>query len=138
MPVFSLPVRVYWEDTDAGGVVYHARYVAFLERARSEWMREQGYGQELLRREHGLVFAVRAMQLDFLKPARLDDLLQVGVGLQECRRASAVFVQEVRCEGAPLLTARVRVAALDATDFKPRAVPSPLLEELQALQLTSV
>lgn len=135
MPVFSLPVRVYWEDTDAGGVVYHARYVAFLERARSEWMREQGYGQEVLRREHGLVFAVRAMQLDFLKPARLDDLLQVGVGLQECRRASAVFVQEVRCEGTLLLTARVRVAALDATCFKPRAVPSPLLEELQALQL---
>ena len=88
MPVFSLPVRVYWEDTDAGGVVYHARYVAFLERARSEWMREQGYGQELLRREHGLVFAVRAMQLDFLKPARLDDLLQVGVGLQALQLTS--------------------------------------------------
>ncbi|QOW21645.1 tol-pal system-associated acyl-CoA thioesterase [Novilysobacter avium] len=135
MPAFSLPVRVYWEDTDAGGVVYHARYVAFLERARSEWMRDQGYGQELLRHEHGLVFAVRAMEMDFLKPARLDDVLQVGVGLQECRRASAVFVQEVRCEGRLLLTATVRIAALDAGGFRPRAIPSPLLEALQAQQL---
>ncbi len=137
MPAFSLPVRVYWEDTDAGGVVYHARYVAFLERARSEWMREAGYGQELLRSEHGLVFAVRAMQMDFLKPARLDDVLQVGVALQECRRASAVFQQHVHCDGGLLLTAAVRVAALDATGFRPRAIPSPLLEALQVLQVAA-
>jgi acyl-CoA thioester hydrolase len=67
--MFSLPVRIYWEDTDAGGVVYHAQYLAFLERARTEWMRVQGYGQDLLRLDHDLVFAVRAMTLDFLKPA---------------------------------------------------------------------
>ena len=67
--MFSLPVRIYWEDTDAGGVVYHAQYLAFLERARSDWMRAQGHGQERLRVEHGLVFAVRAMTLDFLKDA---------------------------------------------------------------------
>ena len=134
MPAFSLPVRVYWEDTDAGGVVYHARYVAFMERARSEWMRDQGYGQELLRQDHGLVWAVRAMQLDFIKPARLDDLLQIGVGLQQCRGASAVFEQHVHCDGRLLSTAVVRVAALDSTSFRPRAIPSPLLEDLQALQ----
>jgi acyl-CoA thioester hydrolase len=137
MSSFSLPIRIYWEDTDAGGVVYHAQYVAFLERARSEWMREQGYGQELLRREHGLVFAVRAMQVDFLRPARLDDALEVGVVLHECRRASAVFVQEVRCGDVLLLTATVRVAAWDAGNVRPRAIPQPLLDELVALQATT-
>jgi len=130
--MFSHPVRIYWEDTDAGGVVYHAQYLAFLERARSEWMRTQGYGQELLRLEHGLMFAVRAMQLDFLKPARLDDALEVTSALQQCRRASLVFVQEIRRGGERLLTATVRVAAL-GTDFRPTPIPQPLYDELNAL-----
>ncbi|MBU8975500.1 MULTISPECIES: tol-pal system-associated acyl-CoA thioesterase [unclassified Lysobacter] len=131
---FSWPTRVYWEDTDAGGVVYHGRYVAFLERARTEWMRAEGHGQEALRSEHDLVFAVRAMQIDFLKPARLDDALAVEVELVECRRASAVFAQTIRRGGDVLLTAQVRVAALDAAGFRPRGIPSPLLEELKALE----
>lgn len=135
---FSLRTRVYWEDTDAGGVVYHARYLAFLERARSEWLRTLGYGQDALRMEHDLVFAVRAMNLDFLKPARLDDLLQVGVALRECRRASAVFTQAIRRDGELLLTATVRVAALDAQGFRPRAIAQPLLEQLQAHEQTGV
>ncbi|GAB3349032.1 tol-pal system-associated acyl-CoA thioesterase [Lysobacter tyrosinilyticus] len=130
--MFSHPVRIYWEDTDAGGVVYHAQYLAFLERARSEWMRTQGYGQELLRQEHGLMFAVRAMQLDFLKPARLDDALEVTSALQECRRASLVFAQEIRRGEERLLTATVRVAAL-GTDFRPTPIPQPLYDELNAL-----
>ena len=133
-PAFSWPTRVYWEDTDAGGVVYHAQYLAFLERARSEWMRAQGYGQELLRLDHDLVFAVRAMQIDFLRPARLDDALQVGVSLRECRRASAVFAQDVRRGDEVLLTATVRVAALDAAGFRPRPIPQPLLDGLKALE----
>ena len=132
--MFSFPVRVYWEDTDAGGVVYHAQYLAFLERARTEWMRAQGYGQELLRLDHDLVFAVRAMQIDFLRPARLDDALQVGVSLRECRRASAVFAQDVRRGDEVLLTATVRVAALDAAGFRPRPIPQPLLDGLKALE----
>ncbi|MGY0797743.1 tol-pal system-associated acyl-CoA thioesterase [Lysobacter sp. A286] len=136
LPLFSLPIRIYWEDTDAGGVVYHARYVAFLERARTEWLREQGYGQQQLQLEHGLVFAVRAMQVDFHQPARLDDLLQVDASLQQCRRASAVFVQQVRRDGELLLAATVRVAALDTQGFRPRAIPQPLLDELTALQTT--
>ncbi|HEU0306197.1 MAG TPA: tol-pal system-associated acyl-CoA thioesterase [Lysobacter sp.] len=130
--MFSHPVRIYWEDTDAGGVVYHAQYLAFLERARSEWMRAQGYGQELLRREHGLLFAVRAMQLDFLKPARLDDALDVTAVLRECRRASVIFGQEIHRGGERLLTATVRVAAL-GTDFRPTAIPLRLYDELNAL-----
>jgi acyl-CoA thioester hydrolase len=130
--MFSHPVRIYWEDTDAGGVVYHAQYVAFLERARSEWMRARGYGQDLLRREHGLLFAVRAMQLDFLKPARLDDALEVTATLRECRRASVVFAQEIRRGPDRLLTATVRVAAL-GTDFRPMPIPQTLYDELNAL-----
>jgi acyl-CoA thioester hydrolase len=130
--MFSHPVRIYWEDTDAGGVVYHAQYLAFLERARSEWMRTQGYGQELLRQDHGLLFAVRAMQLDFLKPARLDDALAVSAALQECRRASVIFRQEIRRGDELLLTATVRVAAL-GTDFRPTPIPQPLYDEMNAL-----
>lgn len=133
--MFSLPIRVYWEDTDAGGVVYHARYLGFLERARSEWMRTHGYGQELLRAQHDLVFAVRAMQLDFLAPARLDDVVSVSSQLRECRRASAVFQQSIRRGEDLLLTARVRVAALDARGFRPRAIPQPLYDQLKALEL---
>lgn len=132
--MFSHPVRVYWEDTDAGGVVYHAQYVAFLERARTEWLRALGKGQELLRREHDLVFAVRAMQIDFRLPARLDDALDVTVVLRQCRSASLVVAQEVRRDGVLLLDAEVRVAALSAGDFRPRAIPQPLLDELRALE----
>jgi acyl-CoA thioester hydrolase len=131
--MFSHPVRVYWEDTDAGGVVYHAQYLAFLERARSEWMRALGRGQELLRAEHGLVFAVRAMRIDFRAPARLDDLLEVGVVLADCRRASLVLAQAVRRGGELLLEAEVRLAALGAADFRPRPIPAALHDELKRL-----
>ncbi len=125
-PSFSWPTRVYWEDTDAGGVVYHAQYAAFLERARTEWLRAQGLGQERLRAEHDLVFAVRSMQLDFIKPARLDDLLQVRVELQQCRRASVVFDQSIVRGDELLLTAEVRVASLAAAAFRPKPLPGAL------------
>lgn len=131
-PLFSWPTRVYWEDTDAGGVVYHAQYLAFLERARTEWLRAQGYGQELLRRDHDLVFAVRAMRLEFLRPARLDDALAVTAGLRGCRRASVVFHQAVLRGDERLLEAEVRVAALGAGDFRPRAIPEALRRALEA------
>jgi acyl-CoA thioester hydrolase len=134
--IFSWPTRIYWEDTDAGGVVYHARYVAFMERARTEWMRALGYGQERMRQDHGLVFAVRSMQLDFLKPARLDDALSVSAVLLRCRRASLLFAQSVRREGEVLLTAEVRIAALDASDFRPRGMDDALYDVLKALETT--
>ncbi|MEE7547163.1 tol-pal system-associated acyl-CoA thioesterase [Xanthomonas sp. Kuri4-1] len=139
MPVdsrFSWPTRIYWEDTDAGGVVYHARYVAFMERARTEWMRALGYGQERMRREHGLVFAVRSMQLDFLKPARLDDALDVSAVLVTCKRASLVFAQSVRRDDALLLTAQVRIAALGADDFRPRGMDDALYDVLKSFETT--
>ena len=131
---FSWPTRVYWEDTDAGGVVYHAQYLAFMERARTEWLRARGHGQELLRNDHDLVFAVRAMRLDFLRPARLDDLLAVTVELQACKRASVVFAQSVVRGDETLLTAEVRVAALSASGFRPKPLPDALYEELKALE----
>ena len=131
--MFSHPVRVYWEDTDAGGVVYHAQYLAFLERARTEWMRANGHGQEALRVGHDLVFAVRAMQVDFRQPARLDDALSVTVALAECRRASLVLTQAIHRGDELLLDAEVRVAALAAGTFRPRPIPRPLYEKLNAL-----
>jgi len=130
--MFSWPTRVYWEDTDAGGVVYHAQYLAFLERARTEWLRAHGKGQQTLRVDHDLVFAVRAMRIEFLQPARLDDALLVSVALRQCRRASLVLAQSIRRDGTLLLEAEVRVAALNASDFRPRAIPSPLYDELKA------
>lgn len=134
--MYSLPVRIYWEDTDAGGVVYHARYVAFLERARSEWMRANGHGQGALQ-STGVVFAVRAMTLDFLKPARLDDALDVTVELAECRRASLAFRQSVLRDGERLLTAKVRIAALDAAGFRPTPIPAALHAQLAALEVSA-
>ena len=126
-PAFIWPIRVYWEDTDAGGVVYHASYLRFLERARSEWLRALGYAQDALREREGVVFVVRAMRLEFLRPARLDDELLVDVALIERRRASLVMRQAIRRGDASLLEAEVKVACVTATDFRPRAVPEALI-----------
>jgi acyl-CoA thioester hydrolase len=133
---FSWPTRVYWEDTDAGGVVYHARYVAFMERARTEWMRALGYGQERTRQEHDLVFAVRSMTLDFIGPARLDDALDVTVVLRGCKRASLLFDQAIVRDGQVLTTARVRIAALGASTFRPRGMDDALYARLKTLETT--
>lgn len=135
--MFSWPTRVYWEDTDAGGVVYHAQYLAFLERARSEWLRARGVAQDRLRAKHDLVFAVRAMRIDFRAPARLDDLLDVSVAVRDCRKASLVFVQAIHRGGVLLLDAEVRVAALRASDFRPRPIPQPLLDNLASPETPS-
>jgi len=129
---FTLPVRVYWEDTDAGGVVYHARYLAFAERARSEWMRALGYGQAQLRDEHDFAFVIRAMQLDFRKPARLDELLSVSVKPRQCRRASLVIYQEITRAGERLFTTEVKLAALRFSDFTPCAIPDWLQLKLSS------
>jgi len=126
-PAFIWPIRVYWEDTDAGGVVYHASYLRFLERARSEWLRALGYAQDALREREGVVFVVRAMRLEFLRPARLDDELVVGVALIERRRASLLMRQSILRGETQLLDAEVKVACVAAADFRPRAVPSALV-----------
>ncbi|WP_049623133.1 tol-pal system-associated acyl-CoA thioesterase [Frateuria defendens] len=121
---FAWPVRVYWEDTDAGGVVYHASYVRFLERARTEWLRARGVGQADLQESTGLAFLVRTMQLDFLKAARLDDELTVTVEVQGRRAASILFAQSIRRhDGTELLRAQVRVACVDVQRMVPVRIP---------------
>jgi tol-pal system-associated acyl-CoA thioesterase len=93
--MFFWPVRVYYEDTDCGGVVYYANYLRFMERARTEWLRALGFEQDLLATEHGVIFAVRSVALDFVRPARFNDLLRVGAHVVERRAASLTFAQEV-------------------------------------------
>jgi len=130
-PAFSWPIRVYWEDTDAGGVVYHASYLRFLERARTEWLRAHGVDQGRVREEHGVVFVVRDMAIEFLLPARLDDELDVSVESGERRSASMLFSQRIvrRADGVALVEARVRAACIDAATFKPSRIPNSLFEE---------
>ena len=129
IPVFNWPVRVYWEDTDAGGVVYHASYVRFLERARSEWLRVRGVAQQRVREEHGILFVVADMQLRFLAPARLDDELEVCVNGFTRRSASLVFTQCILrpADGVTLIQAQVRAACIDAVTYKPVRIPDFLL-----------
>ena len=130
--VFGWPVRVYWEDTDAGGVVYHAGYLRFFERARSEWLRASGIGQQALREELGVVFVVHSIDIRFHRPARLDDSLRATVAVEEWRSASFSVTQALLRDGeeAPLVEARVRVACLDALRWRPRAIPEFLLQEI--------
>ena len=123
---FEWPVRVYWEDTDAGGVVYHAAYLAFMERARSEWLRSLGIDQAALRATERVQFTVVEMSLKWLRPARYDDLLTVTAGVAGRAGASIDFVQSVRRGAETLLEATVRVAAIDAGTLRPRRLPAGL------------
>ncbi len=129
---FEWPARVYWEDTDAGGVVYHARYLHFFERARSEWLRASGIGQQQLRDELGVLFVVHRMELQFNAPARLDDLLAATVIPGERRSASFIVTQQLRrqTESKVLVEARVRIACVDANRFKPVPIPDHLFQEM--------
>jgi acyl-CoA thioester hydrolase len=117
---------VYWEDTDAGGVVYHAGYLRFLERARTEWMRAMAMGQDALRRSHGVVFVVRELSIAYDKPARLDDELDSTVQAVRLHSASMDIAQDVLrvADGITLARAQVRVACVDAEAFVPRRIPA--------------
>lgn len=127
---FVLPVRIYYEDTDAGGVVYYANYLKYMERARTEWLRALGVDQERLRMEQGVVFAVASVEADYLKPARLDDELLVAARLQERRPARMRFHQEVRRAGEVLCRGRVTIAALNADTLRPTRIPARIAELL--------
>lgn len=129
-PPFVWPVRVYWEDTDAGGVVYHAGYLRFMERARSEWMRALGVDQSAFKQATGLAFMVRDMQIDFLGPALLDDELFVTVTVKERRAASILFTQTIaRADGSSLIRAQVRVACVDIQRMRAAPIPTDLIFE---------
>jgi len=128
---FSWPIRVYWEDTDAGGVVYHARYLHFFERARTEWLRSAGIVQTDLRQEQDVILVVKDVYLDILRPARIDDALSATVDIAEIGRASFQVRQELWRGSDCLSKADVKVACLRATSFKPCGLPGDVNQALQ-------
>lgn len=126
MDDFFWPVRVYYEDTDAGGVVYYANYLKFMERARTEYLRRYGLEQDVLREQHGILFVVAGVQVDYRRPARFNDLLQVGARLDELGRSRVSFSQQVfrnEAGGELLTTGMVRAACVDAETLRPRPIP---------------
>ncbi|MFP4495989.1 MAG: tol-pal system-associated acyl-CoA thioesterase [Halochromatium sp.] len=133
-PLFEWPVRIYYEDTDAGGLVYHARYLHFFERARTEWLRALGFEQARLRGEQGILFAVRKMGLDFVRPAGLDQALRVTLSLAGHRRASIDFEQWILAagDGHVCCRAEVNIACLDAEHLRPTRIPEAVLNALGA------
>ena len=128
-PKFSVPFRVYWEDTDAGGVVYYANYLKFLERCRSDWLRALGIDQHRLRAERQLQFAVVSITVDFLRPALLNDEVLVTAELERLSGATIVFKQTILRAGVQLIDASVRAACLDSGTLKPRPIPKDLFLE---------
>jgi len=126
---FSLPVRVYFQDTDAGGVVYHASYVNFMERARTEWLRTHGYSNAWLMKEFGVVFVVRTLKLDYFKPALLDDLLNVTAQIKDIGRSRLNLLQSVRRDGEVLTEGEVHLVCVSVEGFKPVSVPEVLRKQ---------
>ncbi|HET7812388.1 MAG TPA: tol-pal system-associated acyl-CoA thioesterase [Steroidobacteraceae bacterium] len=120
---FTWRTRVYWEDTDGGGVVYYANYLKFMERARTEWLRSLGHSQQEIAEQFGFVFAVAEARVNYRKPARLDDELVVSCVPVPEGRASIRFRQLITRAGAPIADGEVRVVCVDAKSFRPRALP---------------
>ena len=137
-PIFRYPVRIYWEDTDAGGIVFYANYLKFFERARTEWLRSRGVGQQQLRELTGGMFVVSDAQLRYHRPARLDDELIVTAQLQETGRASltigqqALLKPEQMTDSRPVLLCEgtIRIGWVDAATMRPARMPGFLLEQL--------
>ncbi|MBI4988730.1 MAG: tol-pal system-associated acyl-CoA thioesterase [Rhodocyclales bacterium] len=129
---FTFPVRVYYEDTDTAGIVYYANYLRYLERGRTEWLRALGVEQLRLAQETGLVFAVRSLSIEYLKPARLDDQLAVLTELTLPGRAQVTLKQWIERDGETLVEATVRVACLDARKMKPAALPAEIRRKMGA------
>lgn len=127
---FSWPVRVYYEDTDAGGIVFYANYLKYFERARTEWLRACGVNTRRLDEEAGLIFVVRGTAVDYSAPARLDDLLTIVSRIERLGRASVDFVQEAWRGDELLATGSIRVACVDRSAFKPAAFPPSVLDAL--------
>ncbi|TAN10181.1 MAG: tol-pal system-associated acyl-CoA thioesterase [Burkholderiaceae bacterium] len=137
MALFEFPVRVYWEDTDAGGIVYHANYLKFFERARTEWLRALGINQNALREQTGGVFVASDLSIEYLRPARLDDELLVTAAARSTGQASLVIAQQalrkMRDPSPPelLCEASVRIGWVNAATLKPTRLPSHVLEKFR-------
>jgi len=131
--IFQWPVRIYYEDTDNGGVVYHTNYLKFMERARTEQFRSYGIEQDKLIKEDKIIFAVRSLNVDYLKPAHFNDMLEVSSRLSQVGKASLVFKQAIsRSEDDTLLCeAEVKVACLSVDGLRPCAIPSHIMNEIK-------
>jgi acyl-CoA thioester hydrolase len=130
MSAFAFPVRVYYEDTDAGGIVFYANYLKFFERARTEWLRAAGVEQHALREETGVMFVVADTRLRYLAPARLDDLLTITVTPEPAGRASLVVRQQALRGDTLLCEGEIRIGCVRATDLKPQRLPDPVVAAL--------
>lgn len=129
--VFTWNVRVYYEDTDAGGIVYYANYLKFFERARTEWLRAIDVGQQELLQQHDAMFVVKSVNADYHAPARLDDTLRLTLSIEKMGRASIVFLQQAWCGDSLLNTARVKIGCVDSA-LRPRAVPDAVATRMRA------
>ncbi|KAB0587961.1 tol-pal system-associated acyl-CoA thioesterase [Comamonas kerstersii] len=134
---FTFPIRVYWEDTDAGGIVFYANYLKFFERARTEWLRNLGVEQQKLRDEVGGMFVVTHAEINYLQPARLDDVMEVTTVLESAGRASMTIAQQaflkpVSSDQAPQLLCEgsIRIGWVDSTTMRPARIPKSILETL--------
>ncbi len=134
--VFQWPIRVYYEDTDSGGVVYHTSYLRFMERARTEWLRALGFEQDWLRRELGVLFTVRSVRIEFQKPAFFNDLLTVDTCAVHHRRVGLRFAQHIRQahnsseEKGVLCRADIEIVCVDGQNLRPQPIPSAIVAEL--------
>ena len=131
--IFTLPVRVYYQDTDAGGVVYHSTYLDFMERARYEWLRELGFDIHSLIQTHKVIFMIRSLNIEYFKPALLDDLLQVAVQPTELGRSRITLSQHMLRGEVTLASATVHAVCVGADSLKPVSVPAPLRHKLGKL-----
>lgn len=121
--VFTWPVRIYYEDTDAGGIVFYANYLKFFERARTEWLRACGVDQHILAEQDGAIFVVKSAAIDYHAPARLDDVLNLTLSIEKLGKASVQFVQQALRGDVLLCSAHVKVGCVDAATLRPRSLP---------------
>ncbi len=129
-PLHDHPLRVYWEDTDAGGVVFYANYLKFFERARTEWLRAKGFSQQRLKEERGAIFVVSDTRVRYLAPARLDDQLRITVAEVSAGRASMSFTQQAWRGDTLLAEGEIRIGCVDAGTFRPCRIPAEVLATL--------
>lgn len=137
MSTFDWPVRVYYEDTDGGGVVYHANYLKFMERARTEWLRSLGFDQSELRRESGVIFVVRQIAIQYRRSALFDDALIVRTSLARTGRSLLVFNQTICRDETVLIEATVEVACVSAAEYRPVSIPSAVRQAMQNLVIST-
>lgn len=128
--VFLWPIRIYYEDTDSGGIVYYANYLKFMERARTEWLRAEGFEQDELIAKDNVIFAVRSVQVDYLSPARFNEELVISTKMIKKGKASITVEQVVKRDKDVLCRAVIKIASLNAQDFKPAIMPENLYNKI--------